>query len=74
MKRSDVEFEPEDEPLKPRSRQGGALSRPLVPNEDVHGIRKRPSILRESLLYFAVFIPLVLFATGVIYLIIRLVR
>src|SRR5262245_10150533 len=58
-------------PKRPRdegrpSRPTGALSRGLVANDDVHGLRKPRSILRENLLFFAVFIPLALLGGGVI--------
>jgi hypothetical protein len=68
------ESEPDDHPRRNPRRLGGALSRPLVPNYDVHGIRKPRSILRENLLFFAVFIPLALLGGGIIFLIIHLVR
>ena len=77
MKRDDAEgaddFEPDEEARRPPRRRG-ALSRSLVPNDDAHGIRKPRSVLREGLLFFAVFIPAVLLATGIIFLIIYLVR
>ena len=54
---------------EPPPRRRSALSRPLVPNDDVHGIRKPRSLVRENLLFFAVFIPLGLLGGGVVYLI-----
>jgi len=46
------------------------LSGSLVPRADPQSIRKPRSILRENLLFFAVFIPAVLAGMGVIYWII----
>jgi hypothetical protein len=59
-------------PLPRRERP--PLSAPMVPNDDVHGIRKPRSIIRESLRFFAVLVPAVLVAMAVVLWIISLVE
>ena len=51
------------------------LSGPLVPRDEAGPLARKPrSWGREGLLYFAVFIPLVLLAGGIVYLIISWVE
>ncbi len=58
-------------PPAPGAPVPSVLSAPLIPRDEAGLVVRKPrSWSRESLLYFAVFIPLVLLATGILYLII----